>query len=593
LHAPAQPEVLNLIRCFRLLSFDCPLVCFTLTGLETAISLYKKLRGTRHPESLHHEPLTADSRVGIKEEMILATASGVRKPERFDLYVEKLRSICDMHGVGTGSRDNLYGLLQRLEEDRRFSMDFWGLVGKLSDREGGELSDEQMLVVVVAGVTGDETLDENDTRFRDALHELRALLSGVDLHQMEPLTTARAVASMQRDPLRPKWSSLAPSLVPQEPANAGAGQSGALQKQLEQTIQRLELVNRQLVQSLAYLDERFRRLESQFELSPPPSTAQYESLVELSEPEEQSLPPVEHAGASPDKPDLHQVAPVEEELILHPEPHQAAEAPLYEEPGDLLHVQDAKPRLVLEPIAPPTEVPLAPMPNKGHSGPLFELYAPESGSNGKKIAAGSAIVLLLAGSGFAWMRYNTQIRQTTAGLIQRIHPTEAAPAATQSQAEPVDATQDGAAGQTAQPPAEQTIAPAVTPSAPPPAPPAEQPHKTTPDRASANVAQDAFTASNSSAVRVPAGVMEKNLIVSSVPVYPAIAKASRVQGSVVVQALITKTGVVSRIHVAQGDTRLRTAAIDAIYRQRYRPYVVNGVPVDVVTTITMNFTPSQ
>jgi TonB family protein len=85
--------------------------------------------------------------------------------------------------------------------------------------------------------------------------------------------------------------------------------------------------------------------------------------------------------------------------------------------------------------------------------------------------------------------------------------------------------------------------------------------------------------------------MEKNLIVSRVPTYPEIAKASRVQGFVVVQALITKTGVVSRVHVVQGDTRLRTAAIDAIYRQRYRPYVVNGVAVDVVTTISMNFTP--
>jgi TonB family protein len=572
------------------------LVCTTLTGLETAISLYKKSRGTRHSESPHHDALAADSPVGIKEEMILATASGVQKPERFDLYVEKLRSICDMHGVGTGSRDKLYGFLQRLEEDRRFSMDFWGLVGKLSDREGGELSDEQMVVVVVAGITGDETLVDNDTRFRDALHELRALLSGVDLHQVEPITTARAVVSMQRDPLRPRWSSVAPSPVPQEPANAGAGQSGALQKQLEQTIQRLEQVNRQLVQSLAYLDERFRRLEAQFELSPPPTTAQYKSLVATSEPEEQSLPPVAHAGTSLEEPDLYPAVPptsVEDELILHPDPLGTTESTSHEETRDLLHVQEAKPRLVLEPIAPPIEAPLASMPNKGHSGPLFELYAPESRSNGKNVAAGCAIVLLLAGSGFAWIHYNTQIRQMTAGLIQRIHPTETAPAATQSSAEAADATPDETASQTAQPPVEQTTAPAATPAAPQPVPPAEQPHKTAPDRATANAAQDAFTTSNSSAVRVPASVMEKNLIVSRVPAYPEIAKASRVQGAVVVQALITKTGVVSRIHVVQGDTRLRTAAIDAIYRQRYRPYVMNGVQVDVVTTITMNFIPGQ
>lgn len=542
--------------------------------------------------------MAADAPVGIKEEMILATASSLQKPERFDVYVEKLRSICDMHGIGTGSRDNLYGFLQGLEENRRFSMDFWGLAGKLSDREGGELSDEQMVFVVVAGITGDETLDSNDTRFRDALYELRALLSGVDLHQMEPLATARAVSSMQRDHLRPRWSSLTPSSVSHGPSNDAAGQAGALQQRLEQTIQRLEQVNQQLLQSLSYLDERFRRLEAQFELSPPPASVSYQSLVTTPEQVEESLPQIEHPGVSPspDQADLHQAsqtAPVEEHLIVHPERRRAAEAPLHEEPGDLLHVQDAKPRLVLEPIAAPVEATASPMSNKSHSGPLFELYSPEPRGNGKKVAVGFAIVLLLAGSGFAWTRYNTQIRQVTAGLIQRIHPRETPPAATQSPAEPADAASDETASQTAQPPVEQTTAPAATPSAPQPAPAAEQPRKTAPDRATANATQDPFTTSNSSAVRVPAAVMEKNLIVSRVPTYPEIAKASRVQGSVIVQALITKTGAVSRVHVVQGDTRLRTSAIDAIYRQRYRPYVVNGVPVDVVTTITMNFTPGQ
>ena len=59
------------------------------------------------------------------------------------------------------------------------------------------------------------------------------------------------------------------------------------------------------------------------------------------------------------------------------------------------------------------------------------------------------------------------------------------------------------------------------------------------------------------------------------------------------QALISKTGDVSRIRVVQGDTRLRNAAVDAIFRQRYRPYLVNGVPVDVITTVSLSFTPPQ
>src|ERR1700733_7515086 len=99
----------------------------------------------------------------------------LQKPERFDLYVGKLRSICEMHGIRTGSRGDLSSFLQTLTEDRHFSMDFWGLAGKLSNREGGELSDDQMLAVVVTGITGAD-VPEDDSRMTHTLEELRALL---------------------------------------------------------------------------------------------------------------------------------------------------------------------------------------------------------------------------------------------------------------------------------------------------------------------------------------------------------------------------------------------------------------------------------
>jgi TonB family protein len=83
--------------------------------------------------------------------------------------------------------------------------------------------------------------------------------------------------------------------------------------------------------------------------------------------------------------------------------------------------------------------------------------------------------------------------------------------------------------------------------------------------------------------------MEENLILSRVPAYPADAKLSRIEGPVVMQVIITKTGVVNRVHVIEGNYRLRAAAIAAITKQRYRPYLVNGEPVDVATTVTINF----
>jgi TonB family protein len=91
------------------------------------------------------------------------------------------------------------------------------------------------------------------------------------------------------------------------------------------------------------------------------------------------------------------------------------------------------------------------------------------------------------------------------------------------------------------------------------------------------------------AVRVAPAVMETKLVDSRLPVYPDSAKIQGVEGSVVMQAIISRDGTVKRVHVIQGDSRLRNSAMEAVYKWRYRPYMVNGQPVDVATTITVDF----
>ncbi len=93
----------------------------------------------------------------------------------------------------------------------------------------------------------------------------------------------------------------------------------------------------------------------------------------------------------------------------------------------------------------------------------------------------------------------------------------------------------------------------------------------------------------SSAVSVSPAEMERHLLLSRVPVYPEAARNERIEGRVVAQTLISKTGAVSRVLVIEGDSRLRNAAAEAIYKRRYRPYLVHGQPVDVATTVTVNF----
>jgi periplasmic protein TonB len=86
------------------------------------------------------------------------------------------------------------------------------------------------------------------------------------------------------------------------------------------------------------------------------------------------------------------------------------------------------------------------------------------------------------------------------------------------------------------------------------------------------------------------GVADGMLIWKVVPVYPAIGRAVRIEGTVVLQATISKTGMIENLRVIDGPAMLRQAALDAVKQWRYRPYLLNGDPVEVETTINVNFT---
>ncbi len=73
------------------------------------------------------------------------------------------------------------------------------------------------------------------------------------------------------------------------------------------------------------------------------------------------------------------------------------------------------------------------------------------------------------------------------------------------------------------------------------------------------------------------------------PVYPPIAKAARIQGSVVLEVYVSKLGSVENVSVVSGHPLLIQAAIDAVRQWQYMPVLFNGQPVDVVTTVTVNF----
>lgn len=89
---------------------------------------------------------------------------------------------------------------------------------------------------------------------------------------------------------------------------------------------------------------------------------------------------------------------------------------------------------------------------------------------------------------------------------------------------------------------------------------------------------------------ISAGVAGGLLIQKTAPVYPQIAREARVSGTVVIQATISKTGAIENLRAVSGPTMLRQPAIDAVKTWRYKPYMLDGEPVDVETTVSVNFT---
>ncbi len=550
----------------------------------------------------------------------------LKKPDEFELYVKKLRSLFDMHHVEFGAPANFAGFMQKLVQDRHFAMDFWAFTGTLSKKEGGELSVEQMLAVIVEGVTGGDIPDGDDGN-KVLMDELATLLAGVDLYSPSrvgdaeevaptpaPVSppqhmvstrftdmTERATRSIPEDKIPSPSSAPAPSAPgPVESASIQSSQSSsiaAVQHHIDEALMRLELKELELKEHLEDLDKKVSRIEPHLEAleSKVNSTERLRSSVEQIE------PPATDAF---------------ERVVRKPAEN---------------------PRLVLEPTPEPTI-------DQHDDPPVPTLLAGYAQQGNHRSAMVFSVIVLLAIAGGVlllqrydlsqWQRYGAavgeSVRERGSALLEKIHRSDTAQVAANSASpnaapntvaasSPPAATSSGAADSGTPPPApnaSQPSASAAIPNDPPkPAPepvtvpagptahaatPLSEPHardarpnprssrKTS--RPTADEAEEtANDAQQASAVSVAPAVMKANLVASRVPAYPEAAKADHIEGPVVVQAFISKDGFVDRVHVIEGNPRLRNAAAEAVQKWRYRPYLLNGQPVEVATTVTVDF----
>lgn len=102
--------------------------------------------------------------------------------------------------------------------------------------------------------------------------------------------------------------------------------------------------------------------------------------------------------------------------------------------------------------------------------------------------------------------------------------------------------------------------------------------------------QDAPSPPLPSRVRVSAGVLAALRTKYVQPKYPSEARSKHVEGSVVMRILVARDGKVSEVNLISGDDGLAPAAMDAVKQWKYKPYLLNGEPVEVEAQVTINFT---
>jgi protein TonB len=90
-------------------------------------------------------------------------------------------------------------------------------------------------------------------------------------------------------------------------------------------------------------------------------------------------------------------------------------------------------------------------------------------------------------------------------------------------------------------------------------------------------------------LRISTGVAEGLKVHDVTPTYPQMARIAHIQGDVLLQATISKTGVIENLRAVQGHPILIQAAMDAVKQWKYKPYILNGDAVEVETTIRVQF----
>jgi TonB family protein len=540
--------------------------------------------------------------------------------EKHDQAVKRFQSLCDMHRIPFGGGTNLSDLVHSLKDNRHFAMDFWAMVGDMSAQERGSLSDPEMLEVIVEGSTGLATTALPETE-KVSLSNLRDLLAGLDIEApVLPAPIAEPKDDLTRREEHVEVPAPSHSNGSSTPGRKGdAAEMSAARESISDALLRMERVSRELRDQLVAIDQA-KRSGIPSEARDVEKTVAKESIERAEEPaairiQEAPAPAVSNKEWG--------------ESSLHDTPAPMRPATFVEQPAP--RAQKIDQEIASDRVPPSRPVPVkerevfAPrsigaLSRRGFAHPadadddpsIAVPLAAYAEANRRTVAFRIlAVALLLVVVGAVWFTVNhgyaqplmsrsrtfvsrqlnlfrQEIHNLTAGTSTPKPATQPEPPATH-QASPTP-QQQTEAPQSTPPQAASPQTPSPQAASPQPVPQNTPPPASTSPQAAAPVAREQpAPLDEGNAIRVPSSVMEENLLVSRVPIYPSNARAMRLEGTVTVETVISESGDVLGARAISGDPRLRAAAEEAVTKWRYKPYTLNGRAVEVVTSVRVGF----
>lgn len=489
--------------------------------------------------------------------------------QRFGSSIAEFRSLFGKNYIHYGSPNDLFEFTKTLEHSNQFRLDLSALVKSVVNREGDELLLTDMLGIIAAAAGG-QSVTETAADITGPTNVLMEFLLGTGCWKqfgspsrpVSQRTTPPVPSPIRREETEPIRIS-----VPVSPAKSSIEVSEDkaslldISNDLRQTLSRLENNTQQVKLHLDSIERRIGKMEAMPKAPAEDKTVGLEPLLHpdaVHMAERNVVPP----------------AAAKESLPIEP-PLPTRGRAIFSGP---LHLDDAE----------TTEAE-----DDDFSSPTFAYGTEERRSIVPFVIIFIVLAVIIAAA-FFYFRSAQNQSFLKAGLarIEGNHfegnhsrpnsasvPAASVPVATPS-TNSSSTSNAIAASSTPPPSASRSIQVASTPA-----------HVPASDAASPTAFPDAPPVSNNPKFRyVPANVMEGYLLSAPRPEYPAQARMNHIEGQVVLQASISKSGAITSLHVIKGPPSLRSAAVAAVRTWRYKPYSVNGQPQDVATTVYVEFT---